>query len=140
MSIDGVAAGTLKISLSNPITPNTVRHFLTLLKDYRGSKVGRLLKDGWFEIGKTIRGFSFDENFVIRHKRGTVSFVNQGPNSSGPAFMILFKPIEFFDRKYVAFGQVDESCFEVLDLIAQVSTNFEIPDLPITVDDVRIVE
>jgi hypothetical protein len=53
--------------------------------------------------------------------------------------MILIKPIEFFHGKYVAFGKVVDG-LEVLDIVSQTSTSFEIPDLPIIVSDARIIQ
>jgi cyclophilin family peptidyl-prolyl cis-trans isomerase len=52
--------------------------------------------------------------------------------------MILLDSIEYFDKKYVAFGKVVQG-WTSLDMIAQVSCSFEVPDLPIKVDDVRLI-
>ena len=74
-----------------------------------------------------------DENFVVKHNhRGVLSLVNAGPNTNHTAFMILFKPMEYFDRKYVAIGQMIDGV-ETLTKMEGVETEFEKPKQVISI-------
>ena len=52
--------------------------------------------------------------------------------------MICLQEISYFDCKYVGIGAV-VSGMEVLDIINQVSCNFDVPDLPIKIVHVEKV-
>lgn len=64
--------------------------------------------------------------------------INCGPNSNSTGFMISFRPIEYFNCKYVAIGHVVDG-ENVLDMIENVSARFEKPDFEISISSIKIV-
>ena len=60
--------------------------------------------------GESIYGGKFeDENFDILHnKKHMLSMATAGDDMVGSQFFITFKPLEFLNGKYVAFGEVIE--------------------------------
>lgn len=135
-------AGTVRVQLFDKVVPVSVLHFLKNVNNYKGSKCARLKTDGWLQIdvsnpvnnAETIP----DENFVIKHSKGTLSLLNNGPNSNGTAFMLCLKDMAVFDGKYVAIGHVVAG-LEVLDVVNRVSTTLDVPDLAIKIADVQKV-
>lgn len=71
--------------------------------------------------------FITDENFIKSHSsRGTLSLVNRGPHSNFSQFMLLFKPIPYFDKKYQVIGKCISGA-ALLDKMEKVPTTFESP-------------
>lgn len=54
--------------------------------------------------------YSFlDENFSIPHnKRGVLGMVNRGHHTNGSQFYVTLQAAPYLDRKYVAFGYVQD--------------------------------
>jgi len=85
---------------------------------YKGSVLHRSIPDlmiqgGDFERangtgGESIYGRRFaDETFGDKHcRRGLLGMANDGPNTNGSQFFILFSPQEHLDRHHVIFGEV----------------------------------
>ncbi|KAL2915547.1 PPIase [Polyrhizophydium stewartii] len=157
VNIDKEPAGQLLIQLYGSICPTTVAHFLNFVEGgrtgpyktelvYKGCRFDRLCKNGWIQTGHIVlpQGKVYqehpvaDENFIIKHdRRGVVSMVNSGPNSNYSAFMITFKAMPFFDRKYVAIGHVIDGA-DVLDKMEAVPTRFEQPEVDIEIASLEV--
>jgi len=87
---------------------------------YKGSVLHRMLstlmvQGGDFERangtgGESIYGRRFeDETFGDKHnRRGLLGMANDGPNTNGSNFFILFSPQEHLDRHHVIFGELLE--------------------------------
>lgn len=56
---------------------------------------------------------------MIVEKRGMVSMANNGPNTNGSQFFIIYSPQAHLNSKYTVFGQVIDG-FETLDLMEKV--------------------
>ncbi|KAJ3272218.1 putative inactive peptidyl-prolyl cis-trans isomerase-like 6 [Terramyces sp. JEL0728] len=134
ISIDKLQAGTLR--LYDDVVPVSVNHFLQ--QTYAKTKCTQIVKNGWIQFGGKPTTTFPDENFIKKHtKRGIVSLVNSGPNSNSYNFMILLKPMPYFDKKFVVIGELVDGD-KTLDLIEQVSTNFEKPDFDITIEQFKL--
>lgn len=114
---------------------------------YKGSVLHRMMPDlmiqgGDFETangtgGESIYGRRFeDETFGDKHnRRGLLVMANDGPNTNGSQFFILFSPQEHLDRHHVVFGEllgearegitVLEAGMEFLKILESVPTNPE---------------
>mmetsp|Transcript_27314 Transcript_27314/g.75974 ORF Transcript_27314/g.75974 Transcript_27314/m.75974 type:complete len:350 (-) Transcript_27314:210-1259(-) len=103
---------------------------------YKGSLLHRMIpglmvQGGDFENangtgGESIYGRRFaDENFRDKHtRRGFLAMANDGPNTNGSNFFVLFEAAEHLDRRHVIFGELVEGC-EVLDALEKLPTNAE---------------
>merc|ERR1712014_84098 len=76
--------------------------------------------------GESIYGRRFkDEAFVDKHtRRGLLAMANDGPNTNGSSFFILFDAAEHLNKKHVIFGELLKG-MEVLDQLEQLPTNPE---------------
>ncbi|KAJ3312453.1 putative inactive peptidyl-prolyl cis-trans isomerase-like 6 [Blyttiomyces sp. JEL0837] len=158
VTIDSVPQGRILIELYDDVVPTTSEHFLkfvdgkavhpidgeTLLK-YSGTAINRLIPDGWLQSGAfptakdELMGQPLpDENFVIKHAhRGMLSLVNYGPHSNYSQFMITFRDMPYFDRKFVCIGRCVDGC-ETLEKIESVPTRFEKPLVPVEFSEVGV--
>ncbi|KAI8929592.1 cyclophilin-like domain-containing protein [Entophlyctis helioformis] len=155
ISIDDKPAGRLTLHLFSKVCPHLVAHFMSFVVGgrqgphdteitYKGCSFSRLLPGGWIQTGDIVlpQGTVFkeevmpDENFIVKHdRRGIVSMVNSGPNTNYSAFMVTLKPMPYFDRKYVAIGQVIDGD-ETLAMMEAVPTRFERPQVDIVITNV----
>ncbi|CAD7971756.1 unnamed protein product [Amoebophrya sp. A25] len=142
ITLGGNAAGTLEIELFSDIVPRTAENFRCLCTGERG--VGRVYGRGLHYMncaflrvcprtfcqtgdivehngtaGESIYGEYFaDENFELKHERGSLSMANCGrKDSNGSQFFICFDRLPDLDGKYVVFGKVLPHTLETLEAI-----------------------
>ena len=117
--------GNIKIKLFPDVTPETVRHFMTLAKSIfyavilfhrvlpacmiqcGDSKTKKAVKNTW-GIGDP--GYNIKDKFKSRsHIRGIVSMARSSdPDSAGSQFFIVTSDSTFLDKEYTVFGEVIE--------------------------------
>ena len=129
----------IKAELYPDIAPNTVRNFISLVKDgfYDGLTFHRVIPGfmiqggcpdgtGMGGPGHTIKG-EFLSNGVentLRHTRGVLSMARaNNPDSAGSQFFIMHADAPHLDGQYAAFGKVVEG-MEAVDEIAAVPTDY----------------
>ncbi|KAJ3212635.1 putative inactive peptidyl-prolyl cis-trans isomerase-like 6 [Clydaea vesicula] len=158
ISIDNLHAGKIIIELFRDKVPKIVDQFLSFVEpkdsngpSYLNTSFSRLVARGWIQGGEIMKvdeegieelicePLVEDENFIVKHdRRGIISMINQGPNSNVSAFMILLSEgMEYFDKKYVAFGRVLEG-EGTLNNIEMVETRFERPVKDIKISEIGI--
>lgn len=140
--------GRVILSLNKDVVPKTCNNFSVLCekKAYVGSKFHRVIKDFMIQGGDftnhdgtggvSIYGNVFpDENFVLKHDKGTISMANSGPDTNGSQFFISTAKTDWLDNKHVVFGKVVKG----MDLVEFIeSQNTDNNDKPLT--DVTIVD
>ncbi len=140
--------GRIIISLNKNIVPKTCDNFTVLCekKAYVGSKFHRVIKDFMVQGGDftnhdgtggvSIYGNVFpDENFTLKHDKGTISMANSGPNTNGSQFFISTTKTEWLDGKHVVFGKVVKG-MDLIEFIENLNTDNN--DRP--TNDVEIVD
>lgn len=99
--------------------PNTVNNFVFLAREgfYNGTKFHRVIADFMVQGGDPTAtgsggpGYKFaDEvkNNPHKHKVGSLSMANAGPNTNGSQFFITHVVTDWLDGKHTVFGQVKE--------------------------------
>jgi len=140
--------GRVLLSLNKDVVPKTCNNFSVLCekKAYVGSKFHRVIKDFMIQGGDftnhdgtggvSIYGNVFpDENFVLKHDKGTISMANSGPDTNGSQFFISTAKTDWLDNKHVVFGKVVKG----MDLVEFIENqNTDNNDKPLT--DVTIVD
>ncbi len=138
VTIEMEHGGVIKLELYPEIAPESVRNFISLVKNgfYDGLIFHRVISGfmiqggdplgtGMGGPGYCIKG-EFRQNGVdnrLSHKRGVLSMArSQSPNSAGSQFFIMHEDGPFLDGQYAAFGAVTEG-IEVVDAIAGVRTD-----------------
>jgi peptidyl-prolyl cis-trans isomerase B (cyclophilin B) len=113
--------------------PNTVNNFVFLAQDgfYDGTVFHRVINDFMVQggdptaTGRGGPGYRFDDEFQgnewLRHKVGSLSMANAGPNTNGSQFFITHIKTDWLDGKHTVFGQV-LSGQEVVNTIQQGDT------------------
>ena len=97
--------------------PNTVNNFVFLAKEgfYDGTKFHRVIKDFMVQggdpegSGRGGPGYRFADEFKgnpHKHKVGSLSMANAGPNTNGSQFFITHIATDWLDGKHTVFGQV----------------------------------
>jgi len=105
--------------------PVTVNNFVFLAREgfYDGTKFHRVIEDFMIQggdptgTGRGGPGYKFSDelkNNPRKHKRGTLSMANAGPNTNGSQFFITHVATDWLDGKHTVFGQV-RSGLEVVD-------------------------
>ncbi len=123
------------IKLEKDIVPRTCENFRELCKNkkYVQSIFHRVIKNFMIQGGdytrfdgsggKSIFGQDFnDENFILKHDRGTISMANSGPNTNGSQFFISTKKNKWLDGIHVVFGYVVDG-MNFIDYISQLPTD-----------------
>lgn len=109
--------GTIVCDLYAEHAPATVNNFVFLARDkfYDGTKFHRVIGDFMIQggdptgTGRGGPGYRFDDevkNNPNRHKVGSLSMANAGPNTNGSQFFITHVVTSHLDGKHTVFGQV----------------------------------
>ena len=152
VTIEMENGGIIKAELYPETAPNTVRNFISLVKNgfYDGLIFHRVipgfmiqggcpLGEGLGNPGYSIHG-EFDSNGFennLRHNTGVLSMARSGdPDSAGSQFFITHETSPHLDGKYAAFGKVTEGQ-DVVDEIANTPRSHG--DKPDTVQRMKTV-
>lgn len=142
-SLDQEYLGTLLFELQVYFLPKTCSRFAFFCDSnnhtsYKGSKVLRVCKNGWFQAGRLnvqSKRTLNDESFCYPHdRRGIISFANSGINTNHIEFFVTLSPSKWMDQRYVAFGRVVEG-WDLLRRIENVSCTYESPDKEIVISN-----
>ena len=125
--------GTIVCELYPAAAPATVNNFVFLAQDgfYDGTKFHRVLPNFMIQggdpegTGRGGPGYRFDDEFKgnpwLKHKKGSLSMANAGPNTNGSQFFITHVVTDWLDGKHTVLGQV-LSGQDVVDKTAQGDT------------------
>ncbi len=124
--------GKIVIELFAADAPTTVNNFVFLARDgfYDGTIFHRVIANFMIQGGDPLGlgtggpGYKFRDETAgnpNRHKTGTLSMANSGPNSNGSQFFITHAPQPHLDGKHTVFGQV-KSGQPVVDAIEKGDT------------------
>ena len=109
--------GTIVCELFAADAPNTVSNFVFLARDkfYDGTVFHRVIADFMIQggdptgTGRGGPGYRFADECKgnpNRHKVGSLSMANAGPNTNGSQFFITHIVTDWLDGKHTVFGQV----------------------------------
>jgi peptidyl-prolyl cis-trans isomerase B (cyclophilin B) len=109
--------GTIVCDLFAKDAPKTVNNFVFLAKEtfYDGTVFHRVIPDFMIQggdpkgTGSGGPGYKFEDETKgnpNRHKVGTLSMANAGPNTNGSQFFITHVVTDWLDGKHTVFGQV----------------------------------
>jgi peptidyl-prolyl cis-trans isomerase B (cyclophilin B) len=112
--------GTIKLDLFPKEAPRTVNNFVFLARDkfYDGTRFHRVIADFMIQGGDPKGngtggpGYKFADEVgpgKPRHKVGSLSMANSGPNTNGSQFFITHVVTHWLDGKHTVFGQVRDS-------------------------------
>ena len=142
----------MKAELYPETAPNTVRNFISLIKEgfYNGLTFHRVIPgfmiqggcpigNGTGGPGYNIKGEFTQNGFKndLAHTEGVLSMARaMHPDSAGSQFFIMHKNAPHLDGAYTSFGKIIEG-MEVVDKIANVPTDFR--DCPKTAQKIASV-
>ena len=144
VTIEMENGGKMVLELYPDIAPETVKNFVSLVKDnfYDGLTFHRVISgfmiqggcpegNGTGDAGYKIPG-EFSSNGVendLKHTTGVISMArSQDPDSAGCQFFIMHEDAPHLDGSYAAFGKMTEGQ-DVLNAIAECETGAR--DMPI---------
>ena len=121
--------GNIVCELFTKDAPKTVNNFVFLARDkfYDGTIFHRVIKDFMIQggdptgTGRGGPGYRFEDETKDnpnRHKVGTLSMANAGPNTNGSQFFVTHVVTDWLDGKHTVFGQVTEGQ-SVVDSVQQ---------------------
>ena len=121
--------GTIIADLFPKDAPKTVNNFVFLARDgfYDGTVFHRVISNFMIQggdptgTGRGGPGYRFEDETKgspHKHKPGSLSMANAGPNTNGSQFFITHVPTEWLDGKHTIFGQVC-SGQDVVDSVKQ---------------------
>lgn len=124
--------GKILVDLFAAEAPNTVNNFVFLARDgfYDGLKFHRVIPDFMVQggdpegTGRGGPGYKFRDELTgafKRHKIGSLSMANAGPNTNGSQFFITHVATPHLDGKHTVFGQVTMGQ-DIVDSIKQGDT------------------
>jgi peptidyl-prolyl cis-trans isomerase B (cyclophilin B) len=124
--------GSIVCELFAKDAPKTVNNFVFLAREkfYDGTVFHRVIKDFMIQggdptgTGRGGPGYRFEDetrNNPNRHKVGSLSMANAGPNTNGSQFFITHIATDWLDGKHTVFGQV-KSGQDVVNAIQQGDT------------------
>jgi peptidyl-prolyl cis-trans isomerase B (cyclophilin B) len=123
--------GKIVCELYTKDAPATVNNFIFLAREkfYDGTVFHRVIPDFMIQGGDPTAtgsggpGYRFPDelkNNPRKHKVGSLSMANAGPNTNGSQFFITHVVTGWLDGKHTVFGQVkDKSSQDVVDAIKQ---------------------
>jgi peptidyl-prolyl cis-trans isomerase B (cyclophilin B) len=123
--------GKITLDLFAKDAPKTVNNFVFLARDhfYDGVTFHRVIPDFMIQggdptgTGRGDAGYKFADEFgpgKPRHKVGSLSMANAGPNTNGSQFFITHVATDWLDGKHTVFGQVrDPASQAVVNSIKQ---------------------
>jgi peptidyl-prolyl cis-trans isomerase B (cyclophilin B) len=123
--------GKIVVDLFPKDAPKTVNNFVALARDgfYDGLKFHRVIPDFMIQggdpqgTGSGGPGYKFGDEVGPgrpRHKVGSLSMANAGPNTNGSQFFITHIATDWLDGKHTVFGQVrDKASQDVVNSIKQ---------------------
>jgi peptidyl-prolyl cis-trans isomerase B (cyclophilin B) len=126
--------GTINLDLFPKEAPKTVNNFVFLARDkfYDGTKFHRVIPDFMVQggdpegTGRGGPGYKFGDEVgpgKPKHKAGSLSMANAGPNTNGSQFFITHVVTDWLDGKHTVFGQVkDKESQGVVNAIKQGDT------------------
>lgn len=126
------SSGTIVVDLFAKDAPKTVNNFVFLARDgfYDGTVFHRVIADFMIQggdptgSGRGGPGYRFEDetkNNPNKHKVGSLSMANAGPNTNGSQFFITHVETGWLDGKHTVFGQV-RSGQDVVDAVKQGDT------------------
>jgi peptidyl-prolyl cis-trans isomerase B (cyclophilin B) len=121
--------GTIVCDLFAADAPNTVNNFVFLARDkfYDGTTFHRVIADFMIQggdpegTGRGGPGYKFADELTSnprKHKVGSLSMANAGPNTNGSQFFITHVVTSHLDGKHTVFGQV-KSGQDVVNAVQQ---------------------
>jgi len=125
-----VSKGTIVCELYPANAPATVNNFVFLANDgfFDGITFHRVISNFMIQCGDPTGtgrggpGYRFNDEFSghewLKHKKGSLSMANAGPNTNGSQFFITHLATPHLDGKHTVFGQVI-SGQEIVDATAQ---------------------
>ncbi len=131
--------GNIVCELYAKEVPATVNNFLFLAREsfYDGTVFHRVIADFMIQggdpagSGRGGPGYRFDDEFnenSKKHKVGSLSMANAGPNTNGSQFFITHIATDWLNGKHVVFGQV----LEGQDIVNAVQQGDELKKLTIS--------
>jgi peptidyl-prolyl cis-trans isomerase B (cyclophilin B) len=111
------SSGAIVVDLFAKDAPKTVNNFVFLARDgfYDGTVFHRVIGDFMIQggdptgSGRGGPGYRFEDetaNNPNKHKVGSLSMANAGPNTNGSQFFITHVETGWLDGKHTVFGQV----------------------------------
>jgi peptidyl-prolyl cis-trans isomerase B (cyclophilin B) len=111
------SSGAIVVDLFAKDAPKTVNNFVFLARDgfYDGTIFHRVIGDFMIQggdptgSGRGGPGYRFEDetaNNPNKHKVGSLSMANAGPNTNGSQFFITHVETGWLDGKHTVFGQV----------------------------------
>ena len=109
--------GSIVCDLFTKDAPKTVNNFVFLAREgfYDGTEFQRVIADFMVQGGDPTAkgtggpGYRFEDetrNNPNKHKVGSLSMANAGPNTNGSQFFITHVATDWLDGKHTVFGQV----------------------------------
>ncbi|HSZ59628.1 MAG TPA: peptidylprolyl isomerase [Tepidisphaeraceae bacterium] len=109
--------GTIVCDLFTKDAPKTVNNFVFLARDhfYDGTKFHRVIENFMIQggdpegTGRGGPGYRFEDetrNNPHKHRVGSLSMANAGPNTNGSQFFVTHVVTDWLDGKHTVFGQV----------------------------------
>jgi peptidyl-prolyl cis-trans isomerase B (cyclophilin B) len=126
------SSGTIVVDLFAKDAPNTVNNFVFLAREgfYDGTVFHRVIADFMIQggdptgSGRGGPGYRFEDetkNNPNKHKVGSLSMANAGPNTNGSQFFITHVETGWLDGKHTVFGEV-RSGQDVVNAVKQGDT------------------
>ena len=141
--------GTIVCELFTKDAPATVNNFVFLAREgfYDGTVFHRVINNFMVQggdptgTGRGGPGYRFEDelkNNPQRHRVGSLSMANAGPNTNGSQFFITVADTSWLTGKHTIFGEVVEG-YEIVEKISTVPTaSQDRPKTPVVLETVTI--